>query len=259
MDASAATDADAATVASESSTEAAADAAPDVPTSCQSPARDCTGAAAFCNELIQFQPPAGPGYEDYPLNGETASNQYRSYARRELVALIKYAAAFVQCSAQLDGGNGAPLGLGDMSEANGAIPGTSVGSPAHPAGTHTNGTDIDVAYYQLLPPDNHLRAVCPHMTGAVDEYHCVAAPDNLDMARTALFLGIVLTSPRLRVIGVDGMIGPALVATITNFCSAGVLPQAACSSLGKLQYETTDTGLGWFLFRHTNAHISLSQ
>ena len=45
--------------------------------------------------------------------------------------------------------NGAELGLGDMSEANGAIPGASQGSPGHPEGTHVNGHDMDIGYYQL--------------------------------------------------------------------------------------------------------------
>ena len=55
----------------------------------------CEGAA--CGTLEQFLPVDGPGYTNYPLNGETTNNQYRSFARRDLALLIKYAAAKVEC------------------------------------------------------------------------------------------------------------------------------------------------------------------
>ena len=106
------------------------------------------------------------------------------------------------------GGNGFPLGLGDMSEADGAIPGTAVGDPGHPSGSHTDGHDIDIAYYQNQPPDNHLRPVCDHVLGGYDQYHCTGEPYRLDLWRSTLFLGALLTSDRVRVIGVDGKIGP---------------------------------------------------
>jgi hypothetical protein len=59
------------------------------------PERDCTGTGAYCGELIQFAPEDGPGYVDYPQNGETWENQYRSFARRDLVMLVKWATAYV--------------------------------------------------------------------------------------------------------------------------------------------------------------------
>ena len=128
---------------------------------CQAlPERDCQGTAAHCGELLPFEPVTGPGYDNYPLNGETATNQYRSFARRDMVLLVKWAAAYVACKA--DGwstGHGGPLGLGDMSEANGAIPGTSDGDPGHPPGTHIDGYDMDAAYFQVGTADNKLRAV----------------------------------------------------------------------------------------------------
>src|SRR5690606_27553718 len=55
------------------------------------PPRDCTGTAAYCGALVPFEPVKGPGYDNYPLNGETATNQYRSFARVDLVMLIKWA------------------------------------------------------------------------------------------------------------------------------------------------------------------------
>ena len=91
-----------------------------------------------CGDLLQLEPRVGLGYNDYALNGETLSVQYRSWARRDLLALVTHAADMVAClSADWQFGDDGPLGLGDMSEENGEIPGTRDGSPGHPPGTHT--------------------------------------------------------------------------------------------------------------------------
>lgn len=232
------------------------------------PKRDCTGTAAYCGELSSFEPKYGTGYEDYPINGETASNQYRSYARRDMQMLVKYAAAYVDCKAKSwNTGNGGVLGLGDMSEANGAIPGTSVGQPGHPAGTHVNGNDMDIAYFQAGTPDNKLRPICTHVSGGKDQYHCVAPPDKLDLWRTSLFLGALFSSEIVRVIGVDGQVGTLVEQTMLSLCASGWLPQYSCDNMqGKfgtakqygLAYETVDNGYGWYYFHHHHLHVSLN-
>lgn len=246
--------------APESGVDAVAEVAPgDAATGCALPARDCVGTAAHCMELISFEPKLGPGYEDYPLNGETSANQYRSFARRDLVMLVQYAAAYVECRGKsFTPGNGKPLGLGDMSERDGSIPGTSVGSPGHPAGTHTNGNDMDIGYYQTVV-DNRLRPICPHTTGGAEQYHCTGAPTVLDVKRTAMFLGAFLTSPLVRVIGVDGQVGPLVVSELQRQCDAGLLPKSSCDRKGFLTYEVTDEGRGWFTFHHHHFHVSLKR
>ena len=229
--------------------------------SASAPAWQCTGGESFCGQVVPFEPDMGPGYWDYPINGETATNEYRSYIRRDVMMLVKYASYMVDClgAGWTNFGNQQPLGLGDMSEQNGAIPGTSVGQPGHPQGTHTNGRDMDIAYYQLAAPDNRLRSVCPHITGGQDQYHCTSAPNDLDIWRTALFLGLIHQSPQLRVIGVDGQIGPLIDSAITQLCAGGWFNTSACSANGyAITYETTDMGRGWFRFHHHHFHISLS-
>ena len=219
----------------------------------------CTGSASHCGELVPFTPVMGPGYDNYPLNGETASDQYRSYVRRDVMMLVKYASAMVACQSAgwTFGLPGVPLGLGDMSESNGAIPGTRDGSPGHPAGTHTDGHDMDIAYYQTGTSDNRLRAICPHTSGGADQYHCTGAPNLLDPWRTAAFLGHLHVSPQLRVIGVDGQAGPIIDSALTQLCSGGWLSGAACSGAA-ITYETTDMGRGWYRFHHHHFHISVS-
>lgn len=211
-----------------------------------------------CSEIIQFEAISGDGYWNYPLNGETWGNQYRSFVRRDVMMLVKYASASVRCMSQnWTFGNQEPLGLGDMSEANGDIPGESIGQPGHPEGTHVNGHDMDIAYYQMNPPDNKLRSVCEHTINGQDQYHCVAPPNNLDVWRTALFLAKVQDTPAFRVVGVDGQIGPLVESAISQMCGAGWISGSACSSPA-VAYEVTNTQRGWYYFHHHHFHISVS-
>ncbi len=232
------------------------------------PVPDCSGVVGWacdnadgqCGRVEAFEPIEGPGYINYPLNGETANDQYRSYARRDVRLMVQHAAAAVNCLS--DGwafGNQEPLGLGDMSEANGDIPGTREGRPGHPEGTHVNGHDMDIAYYQLQAPNNYLRAVCPHTEGGQDAYHCTDVPTDFDVWRTALFLGMMHATPQLRVIGVDGRLGPLIGQAMDALCSAGFLDNGACNARSRaVTYEETDMGRGWFRFHHHHFHISLS-
>jgi len=229
------------------------------PTCTGLPPRDCTGGATYCGQLVTFDPRTTAYYDDYPINGETASNQYRSYLRRDLKMLIEHATAVVLCKTagwDWDTGNGGAEGLGDMSEADGSIPGTSIGQPGHPAGTHTNGFDIDLGYYQTGTANNRLRPVCEHTTNGVEQNHCTATPTSIDVWRHALFLGTIFESPRTRVVGVDGKAGPMLDAALTQLCQLGWLSQAACDN-AVLAYETTDQGYGWYYFHHHHSHVSL--
>lgn len=219
------------------------------------PSWECTES---CNSLTTFEPRQAHGYWDYPLNGETSDDQYRSYLRGDVVALVRFATAFTACrTADWDFGNGGDLGLGDMSEADGAIPGTSIGSPGHPDGTHTNGADIDIAYYQVGTGDNRLRAVCDHTANGADQYHCVSPPDRLDVWRTAMVLGAMHASPNVRVIGVDGQAGPLIVEARDALCDAGWLEPSMCGRMN-ITYETEDEGRGWYYFHHHHFHLSVS-
>src|SRR5262245_49030203 len=148
------------------------------------PPRDCDDGPARCAELVQFEPALGLGYFDDPIADEISAERSTSYARRDLVMLVKDATAKVACTT-----GARPLGLGDMSDRLGRVPGSADGAPRHPFGSHLGGRDIDLAYYQTGTPDNRLRAICPHETDGVDQHHCVAAPTTLDARRTALLIG----------------------------------------------------------------------
>ncbi len=217
----------------------------------------CTGSAEYCSELVTFDPRIGVGYADYPENGETWENQYRSYLRRDLMQLISYATAKLQCkTADWEFGSGSQLGLVDMSEADGAIPGSSIGYPGHPSGTHTNGKDIDVAYYQFYTPDNRPRTICDTYEGINDALHCTSQPYLLDPWRTTLFAAYLAEHPNLRVMGVDGKVGPKLEDSLDWFIENGWVDPADFHA--PLVYEETDQGWGFFQFHHHHMHISMN-
>jgi hypothetical protein len=221
------------------------------------PSLYCMGSAEYCSELVPFELAIDTAYINYPFMFESWENQFRSYLRRDLMPLIKYASSKLQCkTGEWDFGNFAPLGLADMSEADGSIPGTSIGMPDHPPGTHVNGRDIDVAYYQLYSPDNLLRAVCDHYENFMEANHCTGEPYTLDVWRTALFISFLAEHPRLRVIGVDGQVGPVLEDALDELVMADWIDADLRDSI-PLKYEETDGGLGWYLHHHHHMHISM--
>jgi hypothetical protein len=238
------------------------------PTCANLPPLYCTDSATVCAELIQFDPPNNPadgaydpllGYVDYPENGETWTNQYRSWLRRDVVMAIQYAAAVTACkTVGWTEGNGGPVGLIDMSEANGDIPGTSVSSPGHPAGTHEDGFMIDMAYWQTNTANNEARPVCDYMEGSTDAYHCVDHPYYLDPWRTALFIGTMMEHNGLRAVGVDGKVGPVLELAMDTLCDEGWLTGAACGTSRPMWYEVVDEGMGWYRFHHHHMHVDVS-
>ncbi len=221
------------------------------------PPLSCTGDTGYCTELIPFEPDEGPGYWDFPIPGETAEDQSYSYLRRDAVILIKYAAAKVACkTADWDYGNFAPLGLGDMSEADGSTPGTNIGSLRHPPKTHENGNDIDTAYFQLFSPDNLLRPVGDSYIGIEDQFHIIDDPYALDVWRTALFIAYLSEHPDLRVVGVDGQIGLLLEPALDQLVTLGWIDEVLRESI-PLAYEVVDHGYGWYRFHHTHMHMSM--
>jgi hypothetical protein len=217
----------------------------------------CAGDLGYCTEVVPFEPDVGPGYWDYPIPGETLDDQWYSFLRRDAVMLIKYATAKVACkTADWDYGNFAPLGLGDMSEADGSTPGTRIGSLRHPATTHEHGNDIDVAYYQLFSPDNLLRTVGDTYFGTENQFHIIGEPYALDLWRTALFIAYLSEHPDLRVVGVDGQIGLLLEPALDQLVTLGWIDEGL-NDIIPLAYEVVDQGHGWYRFHHAHMHISM--
>ncbi|MDF1562352.1 MAG: hypothetical protein P1V51_04870 [Deltaproteobacteria bacterium] len=157
-------------------------------------------------------------------------------------------------------GNGGAIGLGDMSEVDGSIPGTRDNSPGHPEGTHTDGFNIDIAYFQRGTVDNHLRPICEDTTSSGGwAYHCTALPHLLDPWRSALFIGALSEHPAVRVIGADGQAGQILENALEQLCAEGWLPSATCSAGFPMTYEMINEGRGWYYHHHHHLHLAFNQ
>lgn len=212
----------------------------------------CMGDSQFCSDLVPFSPDAGEGYT-------VQTYEEYGYVRRDLMMLIKYATAKTACmTAGWDYGSMGPLGLLDMSEADGTTPKFPDGVYRHPPGSHEDGNDIDTAYYQLFSDDNLARTV-----GLNYDYHLVEPPYNFDKYRTALYISYLAEHPLLRVVGVDGQIGLILDGTdITEGTFDELVDMEWINpdlrNTIPLAYEVEDTGRGWFRFHHHHLHASMN-
>jgi len=189
--------------------------------------------------------------------------------------MIQRAAAVVACGGGFLQGNGKPIGFGDMSDldestASDIVPGCTRRHPWHPErclrhpwGSHMHGQEIDVAYYQKRGTDNRLVPVCDHFTiqsGRVrDEKHCVKAPDNLDLDRTAVFIAVLLWSNHYKgypvtLVAVDGCIGPPLIERIEQ-----LYPKLRDLTY-RVKFETDPRRWkeGWYLNHHHHFHVSIA-
>jgi len=195
-----------------------------------------TGQKGPCNEIMSF--PQANELED----GYVVSHEARySNLRRELIYLVRWAAA--ETAATFADTN--PIGLLDMSQADGDVPGRQDDQLRHPEGTHVNGNDIDIAYYQT-GSNNLGRSVCPE-----NGYFCTSKPDILDAERSAFFISRLMKSDHLRVIGVDTMIYTELIAAAKDLKADKLLSAADVQNMKSyLAY-----GDGWPFHQH-HLHFS---
>jgi hypothetical protein len=205
--------------------------------------RDCDDAfnnskeTGPCNAIMQF-PQANDVDEGYVVSHWP----HYSNLRREVAYLIRFAAAETAATFE----NTKPLGLGDMGEDDGDTPGRMEGQLRHPEGTHTNGNDLDIAYYQN-GTNNLLRPACPQNDG----YFCTGEPTLLDARRTAFFMAKLASSPRIRVMGVDTKIAPKVLDAADELQDEGLLTRKEVEKLNT--YITY--GEGW-PFHHHHIHFS---
>lgn len=202
------------------------------------PDEDPDDEAGPCNRIMQF-PQANTLEDGYLVSHEP----HYSNLRREVTYLVREAAA--RTYAAFPDTN--PLGLLDMSQRDGDVPGRMRGQLRHPEGTHVDGNDLDLAYFQT-GDDNLGRPVCVN-----DNYFCTDDPILLDAERTAYFMVQLFESPLTRVIGVDTRIAPALTAVLGDLQDEGLITQEQRQSFSyKLAY-----GDGW-PFHHHHMHYSWS-
>ncbi len=190
-----------------------------------------------CNWIMQFPRANGTFEAVYPEHKAAWSA-----VRREVAYLVRWAGAEVMDQFP----NTRPLGLLDMSEKDGATPGTLQGDLRHPSGTHINGNDIDIAYYQNDGANNG-EVVCPSNDGRF----CTGAATKLDAERTAYFLAKLAIHPETRVIGVDPVVGEDVMDAADDLYAADVLSTYERNRL----HSKVTWGGGW-PFHHHHLHFS---
>jgi hypothetical protein len=200
---------------------------PDAAPSPRCPDWHCTG--ENCGELIQMPGPTEineAAEAGYFIWGGLASF-YRRWIRRDVALIVSYAA----CEVHRQFPDADPLGLGDMSEENGAIPGTSKGHPAHPEGTHTDGYDMDVAYYQT-DGTNELQSVCgdgsdTNPNNKPGKYNdgsfCTTTENIVNWPQQVYFFAKLFEAERLRVLGIDQQLVSDLGAELKKQREAGLI------------------------------------
>ena len=122
----------------------------------------------------------------------------------------------------------------------------SFGRLRHPEGTHANGNDIDIAYYQT-GEDNAGRAVCQN-----DNYFCTSDPHILDVPRTAYFIARLFDGLHVRVIGVDTLVARMLRDATDELEDDDILSSDDADILNS---NAIASGEGW-PFHHHHMHFS---
>lgn len=200
------------------------------------PDEDASDDGGPCNRILQA-PQANSDDDGFLVTHEA----HYSNLRREVLYLVRWAAAETRARWPDE----APLALMDMSERDGSTPGSMVNSLRHPEGTHVDGNDIDIAYYQN-GDDNLGRAVCPN-----DQYFCTGDPEDLDPRRTAYFTAKLMRSDHIRVIGMDPLIAEAVQEAGDELHDEGEIDDSSWQKL----YSQIASGDGW-PFHHHHMHLS---
>lgn len=211
-----------------------------------------------CSELIPFPGSFDPASAEAKAAGYyiTTFKQY-SYLRRHIVMLVQHAA----CEVMHRYPGTTPLALQDMSQADGHTPGTDVGAPRHPAGTHT-GSDIDISYYQTDGANDN-QIVCgdgsdTNPNGVPgrwnDGYFCTTTKNIVDWPRETWFFAKMADTPLVRVFGIDQTFPDSFRSAFASFLSAGLVDKAAYDRMSILGFGAAG---GW-QYHHHHSHMSFT-
>lgn len=214
---------------------------------------DCAGFGDGGSGLLPFP---FPDPDDSVVGGgyvwETFSN-YR-FARRELIMLVRDA-----LSETLGAFPGTtPLSLIDVCQIDGVTPGYDIGDPRHPASTHDQGGNIDIAYFQT-DGSNDGEIICGDGSRHEDGYCSSAAKRNhiVDLERQAFFMARLFRSPRTRVIGVDKIIAPFLSKTAARLNALPARDPRRITDAELASFsDRMAYGSGW-PYHHHHIHLSM--
>jgi hypothetical protein len=208
----------------------------------------------------------GVFFDDGLVGSDVPAHESSSirWARRELIMLVRNAIFEVQKAYP----GTAPLGIGDIGLIDGATPW------GHPNHAHDQGRNVDIAYYikpefhrqwgnlvyrQICCDFDHLFGyTCVDMDESSDRYGtCMPGSENthiVDIPRTALFLVKLTTGNRLRAVGVDTALVPALQAEYQRLLDDGIITQQEHDAIATRTKSTLDHESWLWHFHHM--HVS---
>lgn len=178
-----------------------------------------------------------------------------AFLRQDLTQLVQHAACEV--ATRFPGTQ--PIGLSDLSQADGRTPGSDVGDLRHPDGTHTGG-DMDLAYYQT-DGSNNPQIICGDGTDNNyngrpgrfnDGYFCTTDANIIDWPRQAYWFAMLASSPLVRVFGIDETLADDFEREVNTLLSSGAITREQASRALRLGYGNAG---GW-AFHHHHTHNS---
>lgn len=218
------------------------------------PTWECSGPE--CGDLVQVPGSFDPTSPEARAAGyfKDAKEKY-SFLQRSLALVVAHAAC--ETAARFPGTN--PIGLLDLSQADGLTPGTDVGSPRHPTTTH-RGRDLDIAYYQT-DGLNDGQIVCgdgsdTNGNGSPgkynDGYFCTTDQNIVDWPRQAYFFAKMAVTGRVRVFGVDRTLDDDFQIHLDALFANGEISRGEHDRA--LRLGTGSAG-GW-QYHHHHVHLS---
>ncbi len=209
-----------------------------------------------CEEIVKMPGSFDPNSQQAKDDGYyIAIFERYAYLRRDLTMLIKYATCEV--AARFPGT--LPLGLSDMTQADGLTPGVDIGFPRHPTLTHT-GSDIDLAYYQT-DGLNDPQIICgdgsdTNFNSAPgtynDGYFCTTEQNIIDWPKEAFLFAKMAVTETARVFGIDTTLLDDFESHLNDLSLSGELSP---SELKRALQLGTGAALGW-QYHHHHTHMS---
>jgi hypothetical protein len=218
-----------------------------------------------CDALVQL-----PAKVDDSLGFFPDERPAYHFMRKELLQAFLYATRMVV----VDLPDTTPLGVAQVGDVLGQIPGVKEGTQWHPTGTHTYGFDMDTAYYRTDGP-NEAGMICVDEIcevtapggcyasgGNTIDYFCDSTSDHwVDVERMALYYGHLLESGIVRIIGADRIVVGDVLAAADDLVYEGRMDVGIRNLLGSHlacdgSYDACFAA-GWAFHVH-HTHISTS-
>ncbi len=178
-----------------------------------------------------------------------------AYLRRDLVMLLQWST----CQMRERFPEIGPLGLADLTQADGRIPGSDVGNTRHPSGTH-DGSDLDLAYYQTDGLSD-AQIICgdgsdDNPNGTRGRYNdgefCTTEQNIVDIEQQVFFMALMAQHPGWRIVGIDVTLADDVEEEVARLRSSGVISPVVRDRLQSLGYGRAG---GW-QFHHHHIHVS---